>query len=270
MKRKTVLTALIVAVVAGFALLAMAGAAAATTTLHDQNNYGPDGAYGSGDAWPGPIAQADDFVVTASAGYEWNITQVFARGVDNNDLTSVTVTIYNDASDAPGTVAYQVNVLPGTGGFTDVADPDFPYSGGDLTIPIDATLGPGHYWLSIEGNGGAVGWGWAGRYSVSGDPAMTSDPTDYNGAGCTSWADLATCYDLPADTLDLMFTLSGTVESVGPVYAGTPGTTNCVGQTVSVLSNEYDYDLAAAAQALDFDSVKAMQQDIKQYCRSTS
>jgi hypothetical protein len=306
------LTALVVAVAAGFAVLAMSGAAlgaryrpdgpavvlhrhtplrlagtsaVARTTpasptaqgagglggapllaapllsdpvLYDQNNNdGGDGFVSSSNY---DTQAADDFAVPAGV---WNITSVSTTGSDFADLSSVTVTIYSDSSGSPGSQVYTVTVPSGS--FTD--DPGaLGYPGGDLTIPIDATLPAGHYWLSVQGNGG-VSYYWEIRTVVSNDPAMWQNPTDNYGSGCTSWSDMATCFNTMGfygggpGTLDLMFSLSGTT-----VYVGTPGQPNCVGKTVSALSHEYN-GLSAAAQALGFDSVKAMQQNIKQYCR---
>jgi hypothetical protein len=117
---------------------------------------------------------ADDFVVPASSS--WHITSVHAPGADHLDLSSVTVTIYSDSSDAPGTQVYTVT-LP-SGSFTDDLGPSvsFGYGGGALTIPIDATLGPGHYWLSVQGDGGY--WFWEIRDVVSNDPAMWQNPSN--------------------------------------------------------------------------------------------
>jgi CSLREA domain-containing protein len=48
-------------------------------------------------------------------------------------------------------------------------------------------------------------------------------------------------------------------------FAGTSGATNCKGQSVSALSNQYG-TLDAAASALGYPSVKALQTDITAYC----
>ena len=48
-------------------------------------------------------------------------------------------------------------------------------------------------------------------------------------------------------------------------FAGTSGTTNCQGKSVSALSQQYG-SLAAAANALGFPSVKALQAAIKAFC----
>ncbi len=88
----------------------------------------------------------------------------------------------------------------------------FGYPGGDLTVPIDATLGPGHYWLSVQGDGTNYFW-WI-RKPIANDPAQWRDPTDFFGLGCPAWTDMATCFSYTGDgapgTLDLMFSVSGT------------------------------------------------------------
>ena len=81
---------------------------------------------------------------------------------------------------------------------------------------------------------------------------------------------MATCFGAlgqpySPNSLDLMFTLSGTSAPVVPAYAGTPGRANCVGTTVSALSEAYG-GLSTAARAPRFASVKALQRDIKQHC----
>jgi hypothetical protein len=50
-----------------------------------------------------------------------------------------------------------------------------------------------------------------------------------------------------------------------PPFAGTPGAANCNGQTVSALSQQFG-TLDAAAAALGFPSVKALQSAIKAFC----
>ena len=63
-------------------------------------------------------------------------------------------------------------------------------------------------------------------------------------------------------------TLDSTPTSGGG-YAGTPGKANCVGTSVAALSNQFNGDLSAAAQALGFANVKALQQDIQNFCTGT-
>jgi YVTN family beta-propeller protein len=52
-----------------------------------------------------------------------------------------------------------------------------------------------------------------------------------------------------------------------PKFAGTPGFSNCHGVSVSALSIEFGGDLAAAAKALGFPSVQALQNAIRVFCR---
>jgi uncharacterized repeat protein (TIGR03803 family) len=50
-----------------------------------------------------------------------------------------------------------------------------------------------------------------------------------------------------------------------PVFAGIPGQSNCHGQSVSALAQQYS-GLAAAAAALGYSSVPVLQNDIAAYC----
>jgi uncharacterized membrane protein len=50
-----------------------------------------------------------------------------------------------------------------------------------------------------------------------------------------------------------------------PTFAGAPGTANCHGQSVSVLAREFK-GLPAAASALGFPNVQALQQAIRRFC----
>jgi hypothetical protein len=50
-----------------------------------------------------------------------------------------------------------------------------------------------------------------------------------------------------------------------PSFAGTHGKANCYGQSVAALARQYG-GLNAAAAALGFDSVKALQDAIEDYC----
>jgi uncharacterized repeat protein (TIGR03803 family) len=49
------------------------------------------------------------------------------------------------------------------------------------------------------------------------------------------------------------------------VFAGTPGTSNCLGNTVSALAKQYN-GLSAAAAALGYSSVQVLQNAIAEYC----
>ena len=157
----------------------LAAAPSLAPTLYDQNDN--DGGDGFTSMSVFDTQAADDFVVPATEG--WHVTSVFAPGSDQLDLSSVTVTIYGDSSGAPGARVYTVTVPSGS--FTD--DPGlFFYPGGNLTIPIDATLTPGHYWLSVQGDGSY--WFWEIRGVVSTHPAMWQNPDDGFVSVCASGA----------------------------------------------------------------------------------
>ena len=51
-----------------------------------------------------------------------------------------------------------------------------------------------------------------------------------------------------------------------PTFAGTPGFTNCHGQSVAALAQQFG-GLNAAAEALGFSSVQALQDGIRTFCR---
>jgi uncharacterized repeat protein (TIGR03803 family) len=90
---------------------------------------------------------------------------------------------------------------------------------------------------------------------------------------------LAGTYPLTGVTMDDMGALYGTTSSGGAfdagtvyqiltaIFAGTPGTPNCYGQSVAALVHQYG-GLAAAAAALGYPSVQALQNAVASYCAS--
>jgi hypothetical protein len=52
-----------------------------------------------------------------------------------------------------------------------------------------------------------------------------------------------------------------------PKFAGTPGFSNCHGQSVAALATQFG-GIDAAAAALGYTSVKALQNAIKAFCRA--
>ena len=202
--RRLGLTGLLVAALSALLLLG-SGSAGATigATLYDQNNS--DSGSGFMSTLTGDVL-ADDFVVPAATS--WQIGSIKTTGLDHL-LTSVKVTIYSDSSDSPGTQVYTKTLAAGS--FTDAPTQYTNWDGGNLTIPVDVTLASGHYWLSVQGHDDVNGaYFWESRDVVADHAAMTVDPS----LGCTSWSDLATCwnavgYSYPAGSLDLMFALYG-------------------------------------------------------------
>ncbi len=62
-----------------------------------------------------------------------------------------------------------------------------------------------------------------------------------------------------------MFEITGSGFVVPPIFAGMPGKPNCFGKSVSALAREYG-GLNAAAAALGYPSVRALQEAIIGYC----
>jgi hypothetical protein len=58
----------------------------------------------------------------------------------------------------------------------------------------------------------------------------------------------------------------GVFITPAPRFAGTPGFSNCHGVSVSALSIQYGGDLSAAAKALGYSSVQALQNAIRTFC----
>jgi hypothetical protein len=52
-----------------------------------------------------------------------------------------------------------------------------------------------------------------------------------------------------------------------PLFAGTPGMANCIGQSVAALAQQYG-ELNAAAAALPFDSAGPLQGAIQEFCEA--
>lgn len=235
------LVAAALGVVFGAAGSARAVPALPATTLYDQN---ANDLY-TGFASSGPHAVADDFVVPASA--TWHISSVKAPGVDDLGLTSVTVTIYEDASDSPGTQVYSATVsaddLPS---FTDDPNPGWStFLGGVLTIPVGVTLTSGHYWLSVVGTGGTWDWSWDARSDVSNHRAMGTSSSS------PGWSDLVDYHT--GSPVDLTFTLFGQTGTLTP-SDGTPLTATAgVALTDATLGTFSDSNTAAAASDFTAD-----------------
>src|SRR5262245_10269632 len=72
--------------------------------------------------------------------------------------------------------------------------------------------------------------------------------------------------DLNTDAFGNDFALDDLAfERTGPAFAGTPGTANCEGKSVSALARQFG-GLDAAASALGFPSVQALQEAIRAFC----
>jgi hypothetical protein len=150
-------------------------------------------------------------------------------------------------------------------GFTGAGGGGF-FSAGANSMPFPGT-GPGAVGggafpgLAGGERGGGFGGGGGGGYSGGGGGDV-SPAGGVPGGGGGSF-DAGTDQILVAD----LQTGDGAVAitKVAPVFAGTPGKANCHGQSVSALARQ-NGGLNAAAAALGFDSVDALQQAIQEFC----
>jgi hypothetical protein len=242
--RRLGLTGVLVTALSALLLLA-SGSASATigSSLYDQNNH--MGQLGFTSTLYDHVILADDFVVPVATS--WQIGTIKTTGLRHHELTSVTVTIYRDSSNAPGTPVYTRTLAPGS--FIDQHGPYPNVPGGKLTIPVDVTLTSGHYWLSVQGDTGHLGngWYWETRDVVRNQAAMTINPSGqaWKGGCRFSWGDLANCARYsptnPAGSLDLMFALYG---------RSTADLTPTNGANLTIMGVQYaiygtNYDLAA-------------------------
>jgi hypothetical protein len=114
------------------------------------------------------------------------------------------------------------------------------------------------------GGGGSGGGGGGGGYSGGGGGGRGNEGTGPGGGG-GAILDGATDKILVAN----LQTGNGEVVilKVPSEFAGTPGKSNCRGKSVSALTKQYG-GLNAAATALGFDSVDALQGSIEEFCEA--
>ena len=74
-------------------------------------------------------------------------------------------------------------------------------------------LGPGTYWVSVQGHITVNNWYWEGRNATNNSATAWRNPGNGYGTGCTDWARLTGCIGL--NWPDQMFRLSGT--TTGPL-----------------------------------------------------
>jgi uncharacterized repeat protein (TIGR03803 family) len=134
--------------------------------------------------------------------------------------------------------------------------------------------------------GGANGFG--NVFEIAKDP---STPTGYASTPTTlvSFCSLANCADGSVPFADLIANAGGNLFSttneggangvgtvfeitnsgfvVAPTFAGTPGKSNCYGQSVSALAKQYR-GLNGAAAALGYSDVSALQTAIMAFCKA--
>jgi uncharacterized repeat protein (TIGR03803 family) len=112
-----------------------------------------------------------------------------------------------------------------------------------------------HFFTGFPGDGGNP------QAGLIADRSGNLYGTTYHGGGPSSCGEF---YGAPLGC-GTVFKLAGTGFVVPVAFAGTPGKPNCHGQSVSALARQYA-GLEAAAAALGFPSVRALQDDIRAFC----
>ncbi len=184
-------------------------------TLNIGSNFVDSSDWGS--RYSSLISQAaDDFIVPTSA--IWKVTSVIASGAivqsDGPGVLSLLVQFYsNSSSSAPATLLYSQTVPSGS--ISGLATGVF-----DVTLASQLTLGPGHYWLSVQArqdcpagtSGNCKHWVWTESSVKSSLESDWQNPPNGFGSGCTTWKPRITVCHQPSDSTspDLLFKLSGT------------------------------------------------------------
>ena len=175
-----------------------------SATLYDQyNNNGSNGVTSTNRTDSALVSSeaADDFVVPA--GRSWTIQSVDFRGFPGIPPAGpITVRIYTNVGNLPGTALYTSVLLSPTG-----TDPD-------LTVALNnpPTLTAGTYWLSVQANQSSGDWYWGMRSVQSNNPAAWREGGGL-GTGCTSWANRGICTGT-SSVPDQMFRLIGTASPI--------------------------------------------------------
>ena len=129
---------------------------------------------------------ADDFVVPA--GQQWVVTNVVAAGVITNvPAASANVEIYMNAGTLPANTPM----------CSAPAAPNTPGPPGNMSLPLNCALMPGHYWISVQAiqdfSPGNKQWFWGGISTQINHRAAWRNPGNGFGTGCTNWAIRAVC-----------------------------------------------------------------------------
>jgi hypothetical protein len=147
----------------------------------------------------------------------------------------------------------------GGGGFFSAGGADFTTGSGGREFP---DLTGGSRGGGFGGGGGASGGaGGGGGYSGGGGGGRANTGSGSGGGGGS--------FDAGKNQIRIADLQTGNGEVVitriVPVFAGKPGKANCQGKSVSALAQQYG-GLNAAAEALGYPSVQALQDDIAEFC----
>jgi Ca2+-binding RTX toxin-like protein len=186
-------------------VLALSPAAASAAVLHDQTDESGAGETPSTDPSAlneaGPEA-ADDFVVPS--GQIWSIESVRVISFDAFEPTGFDIRFYTNGDAVPDTeMASRMNVAPSS------------YSPIVVDLPQPVLLGPGTYWMSVQGNAEAGQWSWGNRDAVRGNFAVLRGPPP-SAQQCSSpgteWIVRERDCTMPGGS-DQLFRLDGTLDN---------------------------------------------------------
>jgi len=168
---------------------------------------------------------ADDFIVPVGAN--WNIDSVRAYGlysVAGLSTPAAVISFYQDTPGFPGTLIHSESVSgvdPGGTGF--------------LFIELDTTLtlGPGHYWMSVQADLDFTGggqWYWFSDSNTVNFTYHWQNPSGGFAIGCTAWEPGPSCITGNAN-VSLRFDIYG-CDGVKPVVDLGNDTSFCAGNSV--------------------------------------
>jgi Beta-propeller repeat len=142
---------------------------------------------------------------------------------------------------------------------------DFPTTVGALQNTLKGSLDA--FLTELNGTGSALVY--STYLGGSGEDWADGIGLDPSGSAYVTGITTSTDFPTTAKALQLQNTLNDRVGFVSKVFtgsfAGQPGAPNCLGKSVSALSNQYG-NLDAAASALGFPKVSALQNAIRTYC----
>jgi hypothetical protein len=111
------------------------------------------------------------------------------------------------------------------------------------------------------GGGGGYSGGSAGGVHTVGEPYPGGGGGSFGGGSFNVGTDQIMVAGIQTGDGEVVIT------KVAPVFAGTPGKANCHGKSVSALDKQYG-GVNAAAAALGFASIKALQDAIEEFCEA--
>jgi hypothetical protein len=154
----------------------------------------------------------------------------------------------------------------GGGGFFSAGTNGSKGDGGGAFPGLAGGAGPSSGGFGGGGGGGGHSAGGGGGYSGGGGTFAHG-----GGLGITDPGGGGGSFNAGTDQISVADLQTGNGEvvilKVSPAYAGTPGKANCRGKSNSALVKQYG-GLNAAATALGFDSVNALQQSIEEFCEA--